>query len=91
MRRFHEIFQGKRDDPTPQKFKIVPHFLHHRAPFLTQKAHFQTEIGPIVGQLFIRTGAIHPLPEIEGCKCTRCTHVAAAPARNGTREYWALP
>ena len=75
--RVHKIFQGKRGDPKPKKFKIVPHFLHHKAPFLTQKAHFQTEIGPLLGQFFIGTGAMHPLLEIDGCKCTRCTHAAA--------------
>ena len=33
-----------------------------------------------MGQFFIRTGAMHPLLEIDGCKCTLCTRAAAAPA-----------
>ena len=78
--RVHKIFQGKGVIPHPQKFETVPHFLHQKVAFWTEKAHFRTEKLPLIGQFFIRTGAMHRLLEIDGCKCTRCTCAAAAPA-----------
>ena len=65
-----------------RKFKILPHSLHQKAHFGTQKPHFLTKIGSLIGQFFIRTGAMHPLVEIDWCKCTRCTRTAATPELN---------
>ena len=71
--RVHKRFKGKGViDPTSQKFKIVSHFLHLKAPLRTEK-------GPLLGQFFIRTGAMHLSLEIDGCKCTLCTRAAVAP------------
>merc|ERR1719189_1597156 len=29
--------------------------------------------------MLLRTGALHPLPNLSGCKCTRCTRTNEAP------------
>ena len=65
----------KRGDPTPQKIKIVcTTIFAPNVPFLTHKAHFQTDMKPLIGQCFIRTGVMHPLQNIEGCRCTHPLH-----------------
>ena len=64
--RVHKIFQGKGVIPHPHKFETVPHFLHQKVPFWSEKAHFRTEKWPLIGHFFIRMGAMHPLLEITG-------------------------
>ena len=86
----YSFLRAKGWSNTP-RFQNFTTFLHQKAPFWTQKAHFQTEIEPLIGQFFIRTGAMHPLLEIDGCKCTRCTRAAAAPAKNNDSKTAGFP
>ena len=60
--------------------KGVTKIWNHTTFFLYQKGPFWTDKEPLIGQFFIRRGAMHPLLEIDGCRCTRCTRAAAAPA-----------
>ena len=71
--RVHNFFKGRGVSPGLQKSKNVPQFLHKIASFLIEQ-------GPLLGQLFIGMGAMHPLLEIYMWKCTRCTRATVAPA-----------
>ena len=64
--------------PLPPNFKNVSQRLLKKAPFLTSQ-------GLLSGQSFIKTGTMHPLLELNGCKCTRFT-CASLPGDSNWKE-----
>ena len=40
---------------------------------------FSSDFQSLVLKKLLRTGALHPMPNLSGCKCTRCTRTNEAP------------
>ena len=55
----------------------------------SQIPKFSSDFQSLVLKKLLRTGALHPLPNLSGCKCTRCTRTNEAPAYLvRTRTAW---
>ena len=78
--RVHKFIQGQ-----PLNLKIIKCIL-----FLHKKPTFSDWPRAIAKQIFFGTGAMHPLLEIDGCKCTRCTRTATAPVLDIHRMFSAV-
>ena len=84
MGRVQNIFMGKLSHPLRRKVNFLTCAETILNVFLTFAKN------PVKKCLSIRTGALHPFPNIDGCKCTRCTCSAAAPVFHVTLEHLAV-